>query len=55
MQQMKILIADADLKSWHQLTDMISNARSDARVRFAETGRQLLKLCNCSGGWLQAV
>lgn len=44
MQQMKILIADADIESRQQLTEIISRARPDIRLRFAETGRQLFKL-----------
>lgn len=43
MQQMKILIADADVKSRQQLTKMISSARPDALVRFVDTGRTLFK------------
>ena len=44
MQQMKILIADADIESRQQLTEIISNERPDIRLRFAETGRQLFKI-----------
>lgn len=44
MKQMKILIADADIDSRQQLIEIISGARPDAIVRFADTGRTLFKL-----------
>ena len=44
MQNMKILIADADIESRQQLTEIISSVRPDIRLRFAETGRQLFKV-----------
>ena len=44
MQQMKILIADADIESRQQLAGIISGARPDVRLRFADTGRALFKV-----------
>jgi DNA-binding NtrC family response regulator len=44
MQHLKILIADADIEARDQLAAIISAARPDARLRFAETGRDLFRI-----------
>lgn len=44
MQQMKILIADADVDACQQLTEIISGMLPDCQLRFANMGRQLFML-----------
>ena len=44
MQQMKILIADADVDACQQLTEIISGMLPDFQLHLANTGRQLFML-----------